>query len=151
MSAFYQSTHSISIKAPPEKVYAALTDWALRAQWRPGIDMEWEGETAAVPGQKVTFKVHKGLCHYSFSFRVTGLEPPRRFYMEYTGVPLKGRSAFEIAPEKDGCRVEFHWMKVEPGGVLARIYFALGFGMRSHRVETQKTLRMLKEYLEKTP
>lgn len=149
MSAFYQAIHSISIQAPPEKVYAALTDWTLRAQWRRGIDMEWEGDPQAAVGQKITFKVHKGFFSYSFSFRVTGLEPPRRMFLEYTGKPLRGRAAFEITPEEGGCRAAYHWMKVEPVGFLAKAGYALGLGMRTHRVETMKTLGMLKEYLEK--
>jgi hypothetical protein len=39
-------------------------------------------------------------------------------------------------------------MKVEPIGLLARIYFALGWGMVSHRSRARETLGMLKEYLE---
>ncbi len=111
--------------------------------------MKWEGDSKAFLNQKVFFKV-AGFLPYSFSLRISGLEPPRRFYMEYLGNPLRGRGAVEIAKEENGSRVDFHWMKVEPEGWLSRIYFAVGFGMRTHRIQTLKTLRMLKEYLEKT-
>ncbi len=144
----YQSTHSLSVAAPAEKIYEALTVWPLRAQWRRGIDIHWEGGAKAFVGQSVSFRVKRPWYSYSFSFRVTGLEFPRRFYMEYTGKPLAGRAAVEIVPEVKGCRVDFHWMRVEPGGWAARLYFALGLGMRAHRLRTLETLRMLKEHLE---
>ncbi len=146
---YYQSTHSLSVAAPAEKIYEALTNWPLRAQWRRGIEIHWEGDAKAFRGQTVSFKVKRPFFSYSFSFRISGLEPPRRLYMEYTGRPLKGRAAVEIVPEEKTCRVDFHWMKVEPEGWMAKLYFALGLGMRTHRLRTRETLRMLKEYLEK--
>ena len=149
MPPYFQSTHSLFVKVPPEKVYEALTDWALRAQWRKGIGISWEGESKAFLNQKVTFTV-MGFPSYSFSFRVTGMEPPRRLFMEYLDKLLRGRTAIEIEPDQNGCQVAFHWMNVEPAGWLARIYFALGLGTRAHRVRAMETLRMLKEYLEKS-
>ena len=60
------------------------------------------------------------------------------------------RSAFSgQGPEETGCEVAFHWMKVEPVGWPAQVYFASGLGMRSHRLRTLETLRMLREFLEK--
>jgi hypothetical protein len=150
MASHYQSTHSLFIKAQPWKVYEALTNWTLRSNWRRGIGIAWEGEPKAFPRQKVTFKVKRPLFSYSFSFRITGLEPPRRFYLEYEGKPLRGRAAMEINPEEEGCRVSFHWMKVEPAGWPARLFFALGLGMRVHGARTMETLKMLKDYLEKS-
>jgi uncharacterized protein YndB with AHSA1/START domain len=148
MPPYYQSTHSFFIQAPLEKVYEALTDWALRTRWRKGIEIQWEGDSKAFLNQKVTFKVG-GFPPSSFSFRVAGMEPPRRLYLEYLGRPLRGRAAIELTPENNGCQAAFHWMKVEPVGWPARIYFALGLGMRSHRTRTLATLRLLKQHLEK--
>jgi uncharacterized protein YndB with AHSA1/START domain len=145
---YYQSTHSLSIQASPEKIYEALTDWVARGAWRPGIQITWEENPKAFLNQKVVFRI-QGLFPYSFSYRVAGLEPPHRLYMEYMGKPLRGRSAVEITPEEGGSRVAFHWMKVEPVGFWARLYFACGLGTRSHADRTRETLRMLKDYLEK--
>lgn len=149
MAPYFQSSQSLFIQAPPEKVYEALTNWPVRSQWRRGIEIDWEEEGKAFLNQKVTFRVKRFLFSYSFSFRVTGLEPPRRLYMEYTGKPLTGRAAVEINPEKNGSQVVFHWMKVEPAGWVSRVIFILGLGMRAHRVRTGETLEMLKNYLEK--
>lgn len=146
MPSYYQSVHSVSINAPQEKIYEALTDWALRQKWRPGMTITWEGDSKAFVGQRVTFRPNGGV---PFSFRITGLEPFRRFFMEYEGKPFRGRAAMEITPQEGGCQVAFHWMKVEPVGWIAKIYFALGFGMRTHQRRSLATLQMLKEYLEK--
>ncbi len=147
--SYYQSTHSISVAVPAEKIYEALTHWVQRAAWRHGIGIQWEGENRAFVGQKVKFKFKNFLFTYSFSFRVSGMEPPRRLYLEYIEKPLQGRGAIEINPEAGGCRVEFHWMRVEPAGFLSKLYFALGLGMRAHRKRTLETLRMLKNHLER--
>ncbi len=147
MSKYYQSTDSISIQAAPEKAYEALTNWTIRSQWRKGVILAWEGDAKAFVGQKVRTKM-RGVLPYSFEYRITGLEAPYRVFMDYTGNPLKGRCALEIVPEDKGCQVSFYWMKVEPKGLLAKIYFALGLGSVSHRSRSQETLRMLKEYLE---
>ena len=151
MPAFYQSTYSLSVQATPEKIYEALTTWHIREKWRKGIRIKWDGPSKAFTGQHVTFRVRGPYLGYAFGFKITGLEPYSRIYMEYDGFTLKGRSAVEITPEGSGCSVAFHWMKVEPGHILARVYFALGFGMRAHRARTMETLRMLKEHLESTP
>jgi uncharacterized protein YndB with AHSA1/START domain len=148
VASYYQSTQSLLIQASPDQVYEALTHWTARSQWRSGIEIQWEGEERASLNQRVTFRVKRPLFSYSFSFRVTGLEPPRRFYWEYSGKPLKGRAAVEINPEDRGSQVVFHWMKVEPAGWAARLFFALGLGMRAHQARTMETLQMLKGYLE---
>jgi uncharacterized protein YndB with AHSA1/START domain len=148
VASYYQSNQSLFIPASPEKVYEALTNWAVRSQWRRGIAIDWEEEGKAFLSQKVTFRVKRPLFSYSFSFRITGLEPPRRLYMEYTGKPLIGRAAVEINPEENGSQVVFHWMKVEPVGWAAKLFFALGFGTRAHRLRAMETLEMLKEYLK---
>ncbi|MGH7739161.1 MAG: SRPBCC family protein [bacterium] len=151
--AFYQSAESILIQASAEKIYEALTDWRQRTQWRPGLTIQWEGSDQAHVNQVVRFQVG-GFPPSRFKYRIAGLEPSRRIYMEYTGWPLRGRSAIEITasePEGSGCQVAFHWMKVEPVGFWAKLYFTLGLGMADHRRQTLKTLGFLKTYLEKDP
>jgi len=149
LSPFYQATQSIFIQALPEKVYEALTNWALRAQWRAGIQVEWQGGPQAFAGQEVTFRIKDGLLRIQIRFKVTGLEAPHRIFMEYVGKPLEGRHAIELKPENGGCLVAFYWMKVRPVGIPAKLYFALGFGMRDHARRTKETLEMLKAFLEK--
>jgi uncharacterized protein YndB with AHSA1/START domain len=144
----YSSELSAVFQASPEKVFQALTDWSIRSQWRRGITIQWDGEPKAHAGQKVTFRVQDGLFPYSFSFRVSGVEAPRILYFEYEDGPLKGRAALEVVPQEDGTKATFHWMKVAPVGLIPRFFFALGWGMRTHRDNTLKTFGLLQGYLE---
>ncbi len=148
MPSYYQSVQSLFLQAPPGKVYGALTDWSLRAQWRKGIQVKWEGPPQAFVGQEVAFRVPGPLLRYTVRFRVTGLEPPHRFYLEYFGKPLEGRHGVEVAAREGGCLVSFYWMKVKPVGLAAKLYFGLGLGSRAHRRRVTETLRMLKEFAE---
>jgi len=148
VTAFYQSEESIVIQSTAEKIYNALTDWNLRSQWRPGLSLSWDGKDQAYVGQIVRFRV-AGFPPTHFEYRISGLEPYKLIYMEYTGKPLKGRAAIEITPEKGGCQVSFYWMRVEASSLAAKLYFALGLGLRTHQLRTRETLRHLKDYLEK--
>ena len=146
--AFYQASDSVVIQAPPQRVYEALTHWHERMIWRKGLALEWEGEEKAVIGQKISARV-QGFPAHVFEFQIIQLEPPYRIFMEYTGKPLKGRAGLEIIPDGSNSHLSFYWMKVEPVGFWCGLYFRLGLGLRAHRRETQESLRMLKEYLEK--
>lgn len=148
MARRYASEVSLEVQASAERVFQALTDWSIRSQWRKGITIQWEGAPQAFAGQKVVFHVKGGLLPYRFAFRVTGVEAPRRLFFVYEDGPLKGRAALEVVPQENGSKVIFHWMKVEPIGVIARFLFAIGWGTATHRVRTLETLRMLKKHLE---
>ncbi len=146
---YYQSREEIDIESSPEKIYRALIDWEVRSCWRLGLKMKWEGESKAFVGQEIHFEVEGTFPPAKFNYRIAGLEPPRRIFMDYIG-NLMGRAAIEITPLEKGCRVSFYWMKVEPKGLGEKIYFGLGFGLASHKRRTTQTLEMLKSYLEKS-
>jgi hypothetical protein len=112
------------------------------------MKIKWQGSAQARVGQEVSFRLEGNLPPVSFSYRITGLEPPRRIYMEYEGCSLQGRAAMEVTPLEKGCRVSFYWMKVEPKGFFAGVYFFLGWGLESHQRRTRQTLEMLKNHLE---
>lgn len=145
--SFYQSTETIVIRAKAEKVYQALTHWKERMAWREGLLLQWEGPDQAVVGQKVTARLKK-FPSAPFEFQITQLEPPYRIFMEYIGKPFMGRTAFEIVPDGADCHVSFYWMKVEVVGFWSQLYFRLGFGLKTHQQRSQKTLQLLKDYLE---
>jgi len=146
--SFYQSTETIVVQAKAERVYEALTHWKERMAWREGLWLQWEGSDKAVVGQKVTARLKK-FPSSPFEFQISQLEPPYRIFMEYVGKPFRGRAAFEIVPDGADCHVSFYWMKVEVVGFWSRLYFQLGFGLKTHQQRSQKTLQLLKDYLEK--
>lgn len=146
--AYYQSRDEIEIQNSPGEIYRVLTDWEEISRWLPGLKMKWKGEARAFVDQEISFEIEGSFPPARFSYRITGLEPPRRIYMEYQGSALQGRAAMEVTPIDKGCRVGFYWMEVEPKGMFARVYFMLGLGLSSHRRRTLQTLEMLKKHLE---
>jgi hypothetical protein len=110
--------------------------------------MKWKGEAKAFVDQEIHYEVEGTFPPAKFSYRIAGLEPSRRIFMDYTG-NFRGRAAIEITPLEKGCRVSFYWMKVEPMGFGEIIYFGLGWGLASHKRRTLQTLEMLKNHLEK--
>jgi hypothetical protein len=143
----YQSADSLVISSTPGKVYEALTHWKERMAWRKGLLLQWEGADQAFVGQVISNRI----SGHSFQYKITGLEPPYRIFMEYTGKSLQGRASIEIIPDGTQSHVTFYWMKVEPIGLLSQLYFQMGLGLASHRRRTRQTLEMLKEHLEKFP
>jgi Polyketide cyclase / dehydrase and lipid transport len=146
LAQHYQNAESIVVRSTPGKVYEALTNWKERMAWRKGLILQYEGPDRSTVGQVVTASVEGSTL---FAFKITGLEPPYRIFMEYTGKPLKGRWSIEIIPDGPDCHVTFYWLRVEPVGFFASLYFKWGFGLKTHQRRTRQTLKMLKEYVEK--
>ncbi len=147
---YYQSRDEIVINAPLERAYRALTDWEERSRWRKGMRIHWHGSPRAFVGQEINFDIAETIPPARFGYRITGLEPNQRIFMEYQGCSLEGRAAIEVTPLEKGCRVAFYWMKVRPKGFLAWLYFRLGWGLASHKRRTRQTLELLKKHLEST-
>ncbi len=115
--------------------------------WRTGLMMEWDGPDQAEVGQKITAGLNQ-FPSTPFQFQITQLEWPYRIFIEYIDTPFRGRAAFEIIPEGANCYVSFYWMKVEVVGFWNQLYFRLGFGLKTHKLRSRKTLQLLKDYLE---
>jgi uncharacterized protein YndB with AHSA1/START domain len=91
---------SAEIQAPPEKVWALLTDAPAVPDWNPTVE-RIEGTIA--PGE--TIKVHVPINPgRAFPVKVTGFQPPHR--MVWTGgMPLglfKGERTFTLTSHPDG-------------------------------------------------
>src|SRR5690349_25146391 len=104
MFEFKTTTH---IAAPPEKVWALLTDLPAWPAWNPTVDRV-TGRAAL--GDKVTVfaKVANGK---GFPVKVAALEPPRKMLWR-GGAPLKlmfkGERNFTLEPEAGGTRFTMH-------------------------------------------
>jgi hypothetical protein len=91
-----------SIDAPPEAVWAILTDAPAYAQWDSGVQ-EVEGTIA--PGEKIKV-VSEANPGRAFPVKVTEFEPGRSMVWS-GGMPLglfKGVRTFTLAPEGAGTR-----------------------------------------------
>ncbi|MDX6373851.1 MAG: hypothetical protein QOD98_2839 [Nocardioidaceae bacterium] len=91
---------SSSISAPPDRVWARLTDAASYPQWNPTV-VKLDG--AIAPGQKIKL-VSTLDPKRTFSLKVAELDPPRRMVWS-SGMPLglfTGRRTFTLTPRADG-------------------------------------------------
>ena len=112
----YRASRTIS--APPERIWAILTDGSHYTEWDPSIE-RLEGTIG--PGEKL--KVYTKLSPgRGFPVKVTAFEPERR--MAWTGgMPLglfKGVRQFTLAPRDDGT-TEFV-TEEEYSGPLASVF-----------------------------
>ena len=97
---------SASIAAPPEKVWAVLTDVAKWPEWDPFCE-KIEGNLALGNKIKAFTKLSPGRA---FPVKVTELDAPKR--MEWSGgMPLglfKGVRTFQLVPSGSGTEFTLH-------------------------------------------
>lgn len=103
-------TNSVSrqIAAPPEKVWALVSDLTRMAEWSPRIERsEWtDGATGPKVGARFVGHVHQGPARYSRQCEITALEPGREvaFQTFIKGAPsVRWRYLFE--PSGDGTKM----------------------------------------------
>jgi hypothetical protein len=91
---------SADIAAPPEAVWADLTDGAAWSSWDSGVDGV-DGRIAA--GETITVR-SKAAPGRAFPVKVTAFDPPRTMVFS-GGMPLglfKGVRTFTLTPAADG-------------------------------------------------
>jgi hypothetical protein len=96
-------TERIDIDAPPERVWAALTDWERQGEWILATDVRTvggsaqglHGRLAARTGLPLPGGRHVGLLD---TMIITKWEPPRLVEVQHTGRIVRGPGIFEIEP-----------------------------------------------------
>jgi uncharacterized protein YndB with AHSA1/START domain len=95
---------TVHINAPPEKVYAMVTDVTRMGEWSPETyKCEWiEGATGPAVGARFKGRNKKGIIRWSTTPTVKAVEPGRLFTFE-TGKPgnEQTRWTYRFTP-KDG-------------------------------------------------
>jgi hypothetical protein len=113
---YYEATSTIA--APPETVWAILTDAPAYSDWESGV-VRLEGNVAPGEKLKVTSEVNP---KRGYPVKVTRFEPARA--MAWTGgMPLglmKGVRTFSLTPEGDSTR--FHLREEFTGPMLPLIW-----------------------------
>src|SRR5256714_2866528 len=93
---------TIQIQAPPEKVYAMLSDVTRMGEWSPECaKAEWiEGATGPVSGARFKGSNKKGILRWSTKPTVKVADPGREFTFE-VGRPGKEdtRWSYRLAPQ----------------------------------------------------
>lgn len=102
----------VDVEAPPEQVWAALTDWTRQGEWMVATDVRTVdgpaqgvgGRLAARTGLPLPGGRHVGLLD---TMVITKWEPPRLVEALHTGRLLRGPGIFRIEPR--GAAATFVW------------------------------------------
>lgn len=145
---------SIDIAAPPELVYAIVSDVENLPDWAAETSKcTWlGGATGPAVGAKFRgVNKHKGRI-WAMGCVVTDADPGKRFAFRVglVGVPTS-RWSYDIEPTGDGCRVTESTRRISPKIPTAAVNLLLGIKDRDkhNQANIEKTLAQLKEYAEK--
>jgi uncharacterized protein YndB with AHSA1/START domain len=112
------ATGTVEIAAPPEAVYALITDLGVMSDLAEETAvMRWQnGASAAAPGATFKGTNRNGWRHWTTKCRVTDAEPGQRFAfsVSHTGVPIS-RWQYDIAANDAGCTVTESTWDRRPG------------------------------------
>lgn len=115
----------VIIEAPPEVVFAAVTDWPAQGRWVIGTRVSSDGPADGVGGRFVAF-TGVGPLGFRDPMEITAWDPPRLVAIRHTGRVVRGTGAFEAQVLADG-RSRFVWREDidVPLGALGCAAFAL--------------------------
>jgi hypothetical protein len=123
-------SESVDVEAPPERVWAALTDWVAQGRWILATDVRpvvgpargVGGRLVAVTGLPLPGGKRLGVVD---TMEITRWEPPTRCDVLHTGRVVRGTGTFGIRPR--GAGSTFTWAEqVElPLGALGRLGWPL--------------------------
>ena len=117
---------SIEVDAPPQRVWAAVTDWPRQGEWMVATDVrEVDGNARRLHGRMVarTGLPLPGGRHVGVrdTMVITEWEPPSRVVVQHTGRIVRGPAIIEIGPRGDGALVTWTERLHPPYGLLGEV------------------------------
>jgi len=111
----------VPVAAPPEVVFAALTDWRGQSQWMVGTDVRPVFGDGTGVGGRLEAWTGIGKLGFLDTMVITEWDPPHRVVVEHTGKVVRGSGVMEVVPGEDGGSV-FVWAEELdlPLGALGR-------------------------------
>jgi len=116
---------SVNISAPPEQVWAALTDWERQGEWILATTVRQSSTARTGLGTEIEALTGLGRFGVRDTMRVTEWDPPRRCTMQHTGRLIRGRGIFEVSVRPGGSRLRWTEDLDLPFGFLGRIGWPL--------------------------
>ncbi len=114
----------VVVAAPPEAVWAAVTDWGRQSEWMLGTRVRVVGGSGEGVGARLEAFTGVGRAGFLDTMVVTEWDPPRRAVVLHTGRVVRGTGLFEVFVLPGG-RSRFVWSEdLElPLGLLGRLGF----------------------------
>lgn len=143
---------SLEIAAPPERVFALITDLDVLAELADETQtMRWTSGSAAAPGAVFKGGNRNGWRRWTTTCTVTAADPGRHFAFDvtHTRIPVS-TWRYEIEPTADGCRVTESTTDRRPGLFAAVSGVATGVSDRgaANAEHIRSTLARLKQRAE---
>lgn len=115
----------VVVDAPPERVFAALTDWPAQGRWMLGTRV-WSDGPAQGVGGRISAWTGVGRVGFLDTMEITDWEPPHRVRVLHTGVVVRGPGILEVLALPGGrSRVVWREELELPLGGLGRLGFAV--------------------------
>jgi Polyketide cyclase / dehydrase and lipid transport len=110
---------AVYVPAPPERVFALITDWPRHQEW---MFMT----TARLVGER-ELEAYTGVWPFGFldTMTITHWEPPELLRVVHTGRVVRGRGAIRVRPCPGGSRVVWAEELEPPLGALGRAAWPL--------------------------
>lgn len=112
----------VVVAAPPEAVFAAMTQWAEQGRWMLGTRVSVTRGDGASVGSELSAWTGVGRAGFWDTMVITRWEPPARVDVLHTGSVVRGTGCMEVLA-LPGRRSRFIWSEdlVIPLGVLGAI------------------------------
>ncbi len=123
-------TERIDVAAPPERVWAALTDWPRQGEWMVATDVRTvdgpaqglHGRMAARTGVPLPGGRRLGVLD---TMIITKWQPPHLVEVQHTGRIVRGPGTFEVLPRGEHSTVVVTEVWYLPYGLLGVVGWAL--------------------------
>jgi polyketide cyclase/dehydrase/lipid transport protein len=146
---------TIEIKAPPEVVYAMVTDLPRMGEWSPeNVGGSWiGGQTRAVPGARFRGRNKNGKRSWTGEVVVGQAIESRRFEFTTIAGPIKFATwSYDITPAFGGCTLTETWVDTRPGLLghpfLGKVFTSVGDRAAFTKVSIETTLANIKKAAE---
>ncbi|MGH3912117.1 MAG: SRPBCC family protein [Pseudonocardiaceae bacterium] len=119
-------TRRVDVRAPPETVFAAATDWERQGEWILGTTVRiLQGDGRSVGSEVEAVTGVRGIG-FADSMRITVWEAPLRCEVLHTGRVVRGVGIFEVRPRgRDAATFEWTERLELPWGALGRLGWTL--------------------------
>jgi carbon monoxide dehydrogenase subunit G len=145
----------VAVEAPPERVWAALTDWRSQGRWMPATDVEVV--TAHDEGVGVRLSARTGVPlpwrrgrHLGVldTMVVTEWDPPRRVVVQHTGRIVRGPGIFELTPAPHGTDLVWTERLWLPFGIVGSLGWPLvkPFVVLGFRISLRRFARFARDH-----
>ena len=116
----------VDVDAPPDAVWAAMTDWPAQREWIPGTVVGVvHGDGRSVGSRLFAFT---GIADIGFldTLEIVEWQPPRRCRVRHLGRLLRGHGVLAVEPRGDAAT--FVWIEelTAPFGPLGRAVMTVG-------------------------